>query len=63
MYIIIKHMKNKKTGKMLPVVLIDSQSEVLEFDYKTEAEKLCEILNSNTDSGHIYTIKKVSQNN
>ncbi len=59
MYVIVKHIKTKKTGKRLPVILIDSQSEILEFEEKKEAEKLCDILNANTDSGHVYTVKEV----
>jgi archaellum biogenesis ATPase FlaH len=59
MYVIVKHIKNEKTGKRLPVILIDSQSEILEFEEKKEAENLCNILNSNTDSGHVYTVKEV----
>ena len=51
--------KNKKTGKMLPVILIDSQAEILEFEKQKEADNLCEILNVNTDSGHFYSVKKV----
>jgi hypothetical protein len=59
MYVIVKHIKQRKTGKRLPVILIDSQSEILEFEEKREAEKLCTILNANTDSGHVYTVKEV----
>ena len=59
MYVIVKHIKNKKTKKTLPVILIDSQSEILEFDTEQEASELCVILNTNTDSGYLYTIKKV----
>jgi len=59
MYVIVKHIKNKKTKKTLPVILIDSQSEILEFETELEASNLCEILNTNTDSGYLYTIKKV----
>ena len=59
MYVIVKQIKSKKIGKRLHIILIDSQSEILEFEEKKEAEKLCEILNANTDSGHIYTIKEV----
>ena len=54
MFVIIKYIKNKKTGKTLPVILLDGQAEVLEFDQRQEAEKMCEILNTNTDSGHMY---------
>lgn len=59
MYVIVKHVRNERTGKTLPVIMIDSQAEILEFEEKKEAEKLCDILNSNTDSGHLYTIKEV----
>ena len=59
MYVIVKHIKNKKTKKTLPVILIDSQSEILEFETELEASDLCEILNANTDSGYLYTFKKV----
>jgi hypothetical protein len=59
MYVIVKHVRNERTGKTLPVIMIDSQSEILEFEEKKEAEKLCDILNSNTDSGHVYTVKEV----
>jgi len=59
MYVIIKNMKNVKTGKDTPVILIDSLSEVLEFDNKSDAKNLCEILNTNTDSGHTYVVKKI----
>jgi archaellum biogenesis ATPase FlaH len=59
MYVIVKHIKNKKTKKTLPVIIIDSQSEILEFDTEQEASELCVILNANTDSGYLYTIKKV----
>lgn len=59
MYVIVKHIKNKKTGKRLPVILIDSQAEILEFETQKEADNLCEILNTNTDSGHFYSVKEV----
>ena len=59
MYVIVKHIKNKKTGKRLPVILIDSQTEILEYETKVEADKLCDILNANTDSGHFYSVKEV----
>jgi len=63
MYVIIKEMKNKKTEKSLPVILLDSQAEVLEFENKEDAINLCNILNTNTDSGHIYSVKSIGKNN
>ena len=59
MYIVIKHMKNKKTGKMLPVILLNSLSEILEYKTLDDAQKLCDLLNTNSDSGHVYTVKKI----
>lgn len=52
-------MKNKKTGKMLPVILLNSLSEILEHKTLDEAQKLCDLLNTNSDSGHVYTVKKI----
>ena len=59
MYVIIKNIENKKTGKILPVVLIDSQCEVLEFETEEEALKYKDIFQVNSDSNHLYEVKKV----
>jgi hypothetical protein len=59
MFVIVKFVKNERTGKKLPVILLDNQSEILEFEDKNEALKLCEILNVNSDSGHSYVIREV----
>jgi hypothetical protein len=59
MYVIIKNIKNKKTGKWLPVILLNSDNEVWEFESEKEAEKMKEIFQTNSDSGHIYSIKKI----
>jgi hypothetical protein len=56
-YIILKHIKNE--GVKLPVVLIDSLGEVLEFEDFQEAEKTRDLFQKNTDSGHFYEIKKI----
>ncbi len=37
MYVIIKSIKNKKSGKWLPVILLNSDTEVWEFNTETEA--------------------------
>ena len=52
-------MKNKKTGKTLPVILLNSLSEILEYKTLDDAQKLCDLLNTNSDSGHVYTVKKI----
>jgi hypothetical protein len=56
-YIIVKQIKNEEVK--LPVVLLDSLGEVLEFENFEEAEKTRILFQNNTDSGHIYQIKKI----
>jgi hypothetical protein len=58
MYVIIKHVKTKN-NRILPVVMLDAQGEVWEFDNKDKAQEMANILNTNTDSGHKYEVKKV----
>jgi hypothetical protein len=38
---------------------LDSNSEVWEFDTQFEAEKIREIFEKNSDSGHKYEVKKI----
>ncbi len=61
MYVIIKHVKtqNNLASKRLPVILLNSDTEVWEFDTKEEAEKMKEIFQTNSDSGHVYEVKKI----
>lgn len=59
-YLIIKEIKSDN-GKVLPVVLLDSQSDVMEFDNKEEADKMAAVLNVNSDSGHTYRVKKIGE--
>ena len=61
-YCIIKMVEIKNTDtnkKILPVILLDSQDEVLEFENLEEAEKFRGLLQLNSDSGHKYLIKKI----
>jgi hypothetical protein len=58
MYVIVKHVKTQ-TNRSLPVIMLDTQSEVWEFDNKDKAQEMANILNANTDSGHKYEVKKV----
>jgi hypothetical protein len=51
-------MKNMN-GIELPVVLLDTNEEVWEFDNVDDALKVAEILTKNSDSGYRYYIKKV----
>lgn len=59
-YLIIKEIKSDN-GKILPVVLLDSQADVMEFENKEEAEKMAAVLNINSDSGHTYRVKKIGE--
>ena len=57
-YLIIKEIKSDN-GKILPVVLLDSHADVMEFETQEEADKMAEVLNVNSDSGHTYRVKKI----
>ena len=58
MYIIIKHVKTHNNRK-LPVILLDTQGEVWEFESKDGAQEMVDIFNTNSDSGHKYEVKQV----
>lgn len=54
-------MEDDKKIKLPPlrVVIVDHQCEVWEFDSETDAENMKEIFSTNSDSGHIYEVKKI----
>ena len=58
MYVIIKHIK-KINKKRVPVTLLDSQGEIWEFETQDEAEEMKNIFQTNSDSGHVYEVKKI----
>ena len=58
MYFIIKYIKNNN-GVEMPVLIVDTHSEVLEFNTLEEAEKVKELFQANTYSGYRYEVKKV----
>lgn len=62
-YCIIKNIKveSKDTNinKILPVILLDNQDEVLEFENFDEAEKFRVLLQKNSDSNHEYLVKQI----
>lgn len=60
MYVIVKYIPNEN-GIEMPVLIIDTHSEVLEFDTPEEAEKVKALFQANTDSGYRYVVKKVGQ--
>ena len=57
-YCIVKIVKTID-GKELPVIMLDSQDEVWEFEVHEDAERIANILEKNSDSGYTYTVKKV----
>ncbi len=59
MYVIVKHIKLEDSRKKVPVILLNTQSEIWEFDTEKEAEKMRDIFELNSDSGHEYEVKKI----
>lgn len=57
-YVIIKHVKSNN-GKDIPVILIDSLNEIMEFESREEAEKVKDLFQINSDSGYIYEVKRI----
>jgi glutaredoxin len=58
MFVIIKYVKGE-TGIKVPVILLNGQSEIWEFETHEEAEKMKTIFDQNSDSGHKYEVKKI----
>jgi len=61
-YVIIKMVKNAVRQTELPVIILDSEGEVLEFDTIEQAEDMRARFEINSDSGHKYRIKKIGEN-
>lgn len=57
-FIIIKKIKNH-VGIEIPVILLDSLGEIMEFEDHDEATKLKDLFQQNSDSGHNYSVKKI----
>lgn len=58
MFVIVKFIKNNR-GVEMPVIIIDTHNEVLEFETYEEAEKLRNLMEANSDSGYKYEVKKI----
>ena len=54
--------KDNNREKELPVILLDGENEILEFDTKEDAEDMRLRFEINSDSGHKYKIKKIGEN-
>lgn len=52
----IKKIMTLEGGRKQHVIMTDSQGEVFESSSLDEVTKLCELMNSNTDSGWRYEI-------
>jgi hypothetical protein len=59
MYVIIKHIKSPSGNKKVPVILLNTESEIWEFNSIEEAEKMKDIFQTNSDSGYTYEVKKI----
>ena len=60
-YIIIKMVLDQLRHRELPVILLDSEGEVLEFTTKEDAEEMRIKFEVNSDSGYKYRIKKIGE--
>ena len=61
-YVIVKMIRTSDGSSHLPVILLDGNSEVLEFETEKEAEDLRRKFQVNSDSGYTYQIKKIGNN-
>jgi hypothetical protein len=61
MYVIVKHVKvnSSSMSRKVPVILLNSDTEVWEFNTEEEAEQMKDIFQTNSDSGHVYEVKKI----
>ena len=51
--------KDANREKELPVIILDSEDHVLEFNTKEEADEMRLRFEINSDSGYKYRIKKI----
>jgi hypothetical protein len=63
-YIIVKKMisdKFRADGEphYVNIIMNDSLGEVEEFESEEQVNKMVELLNANTDSGHTYFVRKI----
>ena len=60
-YIIIKMVKDHRREIELPVIILDGEGEVLEFETIEAAEDMRARFEINSDSGYKYRIKKIGE--
>ncbi len=51
--------KQSTSDTLLPVILLNSQGEIMEFDSYESAEDVRVLFENNSDSGHKYIVKKI----
>ena len=56
-YNIMKTMRDPSTGKTMNVLLLDGLSAILEIKELSQALKMADIFNQNTDSGWTYEVR------
>lgn len=59
MYVILKHIKLEENKKRVPVIILNSDSEIWEFETFEQADEMKKIFEKNSDSGHTYEVKKL----
>jgi len=57
-YCILKKM-NQSGGKPQHVILVNSTSEIQEWDNKEEAHRVAELFNTNSEQGYEYIVKEI----
>ena len=57
-YIIVKYVK--LNGNEVPVIIIDDMNEVLTFTNFDDAETYKDMFQNNSDSGHRYEVKSLT---
>jgi len=55
----IKKIMKRPDGTVAHVLMLDGNSEVYEAKSPKEADKVCDMLNTNTDSGWFYAVIEV----
>lgn len=58
MYVIIKNVPNEN-GVNMPVIILNEDHEIWEFETEEQAIKMRNIFQENSDSGYEYVIKKI----
>jgi len=59
MYVIVKLIKMVDNNTEVPVILLDGEDEIMEFNTYDDAEKIRTLFEKNSDSGYKYVIKKI----